>query len=145
MTLAQKKAETNLRWIKTGKNFHCLRIVCTCRTHLHNIKPVFDIHDFTKNLMQFRTWVTQDTLAIVANCKHYIYSSNTYPLREPEDNHESNLWSHSTKARKCKLKIRLDNACDRWKVAKQSEMHHVISGTVFLYRFLIHILPQLLL
>lgn len=40
---------------------------------------------------------------IVANGKQYICSSNPSPLIEHGDNHESNLWSHSTTARKFKL------------------------------------------
>lgn len=40
---------------------------------------------------------------IVANCKQYICSSNPSPLIEHGDDHESNLQSHSTTARKCKL------------------------------------------
>lgn len=53
--------------------------------------------------MQFKTWVTRDIQMIEGNCKQHIYSSNPYPLEECKDNRESNLWSHSTTARKCKV------------------------------------------
>lgn len=103
ITTLFKNAED--RRLKTQwKCFHHWKIVCIYNIYLHKHTGLcLGIQPFTKSLMQFKTWVTQDVRMIVANCKQYIYSSNPSPLIEHGDDHESNLWSHSTTARKCEL------------------------------------------
>lgn len=91
--LSSKNGGSNkLKKKKKGKFFHHFKTVCICKTPISiQFNLCLDIQDFTKCLMQFKTWVTQDTQMIEANCKQYIYSSNPYPLTECKDNHESNL------------------------------------------------------